>query len=192
MERLVTRYETPRIQLRQFPVPARVIVRTPVYGSGIPGGSWDYPGSRRRSAMYSVFLHVVLVAGVLGLSAIPIKQVQAQAKQEHVTLIAPAPETYMLPPAIQEAGGGGGAGDRDKIQAPQGRLPKLAMQQITPPAMVVRNEHPKLTAEPTVVAPPQLQIASSKAPHLGDPAAPAMPNPAFSNGTGAGGGIGSG
>ena len=192
MERLVTRYEAPRIQVRQFPVPARVIIRTPVYGSGIPGGSWDYPGSRRRSSMYSVFLHVVLVAGVLGLSAIPTKQVQTQAKQEHVTLIAPAPETYMLPPAIQEAGGGGGGGDRDKIQAPPGRLPRLAMQQITPPAMVVRNEHPKLTAEPTVVAPPQLQIASSKAPHLGDPAAPAMPNPAFSNGTGAGGGIGSG
>jgi TonB family protein len=123
----------------------------------------------------------------------PTKQVQrAQPVPEHVTLIAPPPDVYMLRPAIQEAGGGGGGGDRDKLPAPQGRLPKIAMQQITPPAMVVRNEHPKLTAEPTVVAPPQVAIASSKLPHLGDPAAPAMPNPAFSNGTGSGAGIGSG
>ena len=62
----------------------------------------------------------------------------------------------MLPPAKQEAGGGGGGGERAKIEAPQGRLPKVSMeQQITPPAIVVRNEHPKLTAEPTVVAPRQ-------------------------------------
>jgi periplasmic protein TonB len=123
----------------------------------------------------------------------PTKQVQrAQPVPEHVTLIAPPPDVYMLRPAIQEAGGGGGGGDRDKLPAPQGRLPKIAMQQITPPAMVVRNEHPKLTAEPTVVAPPQVAIASAKLPHLGDPAAPAMPNPAFSSGTGSGAGIGSG
>ncbi len=193
MERLITRYETPRMQLRPFPDPNRAPVRVPLYGSGIPGGSWDYPGTRKRSAMWSAVVHVVVVAGVLGLSAMPVKQVTAKPIPEHVTLIAPSPDTYMmLPPAHQEAGGGGGGGDMDKIQAPQGRLPKIAMQQITPPALVVRNEHPKLTAEPTVVAPPQVQIATAKAPHLGDPTAPAMPNPAFSNGTGSGAGIGSG
>lgn len=57
---------------------------------------------------------------------------------------------------------------------------------------MVRNEHPKLAVEPTVVAPPKVAIASATAPHLGDPAAPAMPSPAFSNGTGSGGGIGGG
>jgi TonB family protein len=111
---------------------------------------------------------------------------------ETVTLIAPSKDVYMLPPATQEAGGGGGGGENSKTPAPQGHLPKVTMeQQITPPAIVVRNEHPKLAVEPTVVAPPAVQLAS-KMPNLGDPAAPALPSPAFTNGTGSGGGIGSG
>ncbi|MGC2196318.1 MAG: TonB family protein, partial [Terriglobales bacterium] len=193
MERLIIRYESPRMQVRSFPAPVRTRVRPPIYGSGIPGGSWDYAGTRKQSAAVSILLHVIVVAGVLALSALPAKQVQhLQPVPEQVTLIAPSPDVYMLPPAHQEAGGGGGGGDRDKLPAPQGRLPKLSMEQITPPATVVRNEHPKLAVEPTVVAPPKVEIATSKLPHLGDPAAPAMPNPAFSNGTGSGGGIGSG
>lgn len=197
MERLITRYTPPPLQVRTFAAPARrpvhSSVRPPFHGSGIPGGSWDYPGSRKRSVTISGLVHVIAVAGALFLSALPARQVQhSQPVPEHVTLIAPPPDTYMLPPAHQEAAGGGGGGDHDKLPAPQGRLPKLAMEQITPPALVVRNEHPKLAVEPTVVAPPKMQIAASKLPHLGDPAAPAMPNPAFSNGTGSDGGIGSG
>lgn len=193
MERLITRYESPRIHVRSFPAPVRTPVRAPFYGSGVPGGSWDYAGNRKRSAIVSSLLHVIVVAGVLALSALPARHVQPpQPVPEHVTLIAPSPDAYMLPPALQEAGGGGGGGDHDKLPAPQGRLPKLSMEQITPPAIVVRNEHPKLAVEPTVVAPPKVEIATSKLPRLGDPAAPAMPSPAFSNGTGAGGGIGSG
>jgi protein TonB len=195
MERLITRYEPTRtrIRVRSFPPPPKRPMRALVYGSGVPGGSWDYPDSRKRSTVASLVLHVVVVAGALALSVMPARQVQRpQPIPEHVTLIAPSPDVYMLPPAIQEAGGGGGGGDHDKLPAPQGRLPKLSMQQITPPAIIVRNEHPKLAVEPTVVAPPKVEIATSKLPHLGDPAAPAMPNPAFSNGTGSGGGIGSG
>ena len=60
-------------------------------------------------------------------------------------------------------GGGGGGGDRDKLQAPKGKLPKLAMEQITPPAIVVRNEHPKLAVEPTVVVPPRSQAGGEHA-----------------------------
>jgi len=67
----------------------------------------------------------------------------------------------------------------------------VAKQQITPPEILVRNEHPKLMAAPTVVAPPQLQMAAS-VPNLGVPAASALPTLAASNGTGSGGGIGSG
>src|SRR5208282_4405333 len=73
----------------------------------------------------------------------------------------------------------------------RGELPRAAKLQITPPQIVVRNEHPKLTAVPTVVAPPQIQMAAS-APNLGVPAAAALPTIAASNGTGSGGGIGSG
>ena len=175
------------------PGPARTRLRSPLLGARVPGGSWGYAESRKRSAIVSLMLHVVLVTGVLAASLVTVKQVHvAQPSPEHVTLIAPPKDTYMLPPAVQEASGGGGGGDRDELPAPRGRLPKVSMKQITPPAMVVRNEKPKLPVEPTVVAPPKVEIASSKLPNLGDPAVPAMPRAPASNGTGSGGGIGSG
>ncbi len=194
MEQLTTRYDYLQVPVRSFPTPVRrPVPRGPAFGLGVPGGSWGTGVSRKRSGYVSFLLHVIAISVALTLSSLPDRHVQtAKPVLEHVTLIAPSKDVYMLPPAHQEAGGGGGGGDMSKIQAPQGRLPKVSMQQITPPALVVRNEHPKLAVEPTVVAPPKVQIATSTAPHLGDPAAPAMPNPAFSNGTGSGGGIGSG
>jgi TonB family protein len=100
-----------------------------------------------------------------------------------VTDISP----YVLKPSNQESGGGGGGGDRDKLAASKGALPKQSREQITPPAIVVRNEAPKLAVEPTVVA-PQIQLPPMS--QLGDPLSNVL-GPA-SNGTGSGGGIGSG
>jgi TonB family protein len=66
------------------------------------------------------------------------------------------------------------------------------MEQITPPAMVVRNPNPKLTVEPTVVMPPQVKLPTMNAAlNFGDPKA-VLPSGPASNGTGSGGGIGSG
>ncbi len=93
-----------------------------------------------------------------------------------------------LKPAKTQVGGGGGGGDRDVLQATQGRLPKFSMQQITPPAVVIRNENPKLPVEPTIV-PPEMKLAMNNMPNLGDPKSGAV---IPSNGTGSGGGIGSG
>ena len=33
----------------------------------------------------------------------------------------------------------------------------------------MRNEHPKLAVEPTIVVPPQVQLASNNMPNFGDP-----------------------
>jgi len=52
---------------------------------------------------------------------------------------------------------------------------------------VIRNENPKLPAEPTVVGPPEIVFQTGQ---LGDPLGAIFGPP--SNGTGAGGGIGSG
>ena len=90
-----------------------------------------------------------------------------------------------------KGGGGDGGGDRDKLQAPKGKLPKQAMQQLAPPAMVLRNDHPKLAVEPSVVIPPQMKLADNHMPNLGDPLSK-LPTGPPSNGTGSGGGIGSG
>ena len=57
----------------------------------------------------------------------------------------------------------------------------------TPPVVVVRNENPKLIADPTVVGPPQIQLPQLGA--TGDPLFGVLGPP--SSGTGSGGGIGS-
>jgi len=63
-----------------------------------------------------------------------------------------------LPSSAKQTGGGGGGGDRDKLQASAGVPPKFSMQQITPPTVVIRNDHPKLAVEQTVMVPPQVKM----------------------------------
>jgi periplasmic protein TonB len=158
-----------------------------------PEAIWGQFNNYRSNGLWgSVVVHAVLL-GLIAASAIFGHQVVQQVqKHEVVTLIAPSPDSYALPVAKKVVSGGGGGGDLDRIQAPKGRLPKVAMQQITPPAIVVRNEHPKLAVEPTVVVPPQVRMADNHIPNLGNPSAPVMPSAPPSNGTGSGGGIGSG
>src|SRR5580692_6178956 len=158
-----------------------------------PDEIWGrYNNYRTNGIVTSAIVHVVLL-GLLLSGALFSHQVAAKVlPHEHVTLIAPPLESYALPVAKKVVGGGGGGGDHDKLPAPKGALPKPALEQITPPAIVVRNEHPKLAVEPTVVAPPQVRVADNHMLNLGNPAAPVMPSAPPSNGTGSGGGIGSG
>src|SRR6202030_1921815 len=140
-------------------------------------------------AIGSTGVHILVAAVVVAGTLIGRHVVKAApAQRVTVTLVDPGPLPPLRPSKTQ-AGGGGGGGDRDVLQATKGKLPKLAMEQITPPVVVVRNEKPKLTVEPTVVIPPQVRLAMNNMPNLGDP----MSNAVLpSNGTGAGGGIGSG
>jgi hypothetical protein len=59
-----------------------------------------------------------------------------------------------------EGYGGGGSGDRSVIPAMKGTPPKFTDQQVTPPAIVVRNLYPKLRFQPTVVGPPDIKLRS--------------------------------
>jgi protein TonB len=113
-------------------------------------------------------------------------------KPRENVIFMPAPiDTPVMKPSPKEVAGGGGGGDRDKFQAPKGRIPQQSLQQITPPAIVVRNDHPKLAVTPTVVVPPEVKLQANNTLNLGNPTAP-MPSGPPSNGTGSGGGIGSG
>src|SRR6202000_3419798 len=80
-----------------------------------------------------------------------------------------------------------GGGDHDKLAASKGSAPRFASEQIAPPAIVIRNANPKLTAEPTVVDPPDTQLPQTAT--LSDPLSRIL---APSNGTGNGSGIGTG
>jgi TonB family protein len=159
----------------------------------VPDAIWgQYNNYRSNGLVGSAIVHGVVLALVLGGALFGRQVVQKEQQREVVTLIAPSPDSYALPVAKKVVSGGGGGGDHDRIQAPKGALPKPALQQITPPAIVMRNEHPKLVVQPTVVIPPQVHLAQNHMPNLGVPTNAPLPSAPPSNGIGSGGGIGSG
>ena len=167
----------PPLVLTSKPVPVRDI--------------WGFYDYKKNGVLGSTVVHLLAIGAIVGLTLLGRRVVQViQKPHETVALIAPD-DIPAMQPAKTQSGGGGGGGDRDKFQAPKGKLPKFAMQQITPPAVVVRNENPKLTAEPTVVVPPQVHMAMNNMPNFGDPMSH-LPSGPPSNGVGSGGGIGSG
>jgi len=150
---------------------------------------WGFYNYKKNGALGSTAVHVLIVALIIAGTLWVKSRIEAPKPTAVMTLIRPD-DVPVLPPSKTKVGGGGGGGDRDKLQAVKGKLPKLAMEQFTPPAVVVRNEHPKLAIEPTVVVPPQIKMASNM-PNIGDPMSH-LPSGPPSNGTGSGSGIGSG
>jgi len=142
-------------------------------------------GTKPTNFVCSFLLHTLLVVVLLisGTFVVSHRQEIKATVTGVVTDISP----YILPPAKDQAGGGGGGGDRDKLAVSKGAPPKFSREQFTPPAIVIRNQNPKLVVNPTVVGPPDLKIATGP---TGDPMSNIL-GPA-SNGTGSGGGIGSG
>lgn len=180
------RYQVgPRASLAQTK-PAPRVARAPdeIWG--------QYNNYRSNGVVMSAAIHVVLLGVILSSAFFGHEIVQRVAPHQTVTLIAPSPDSYTLPTSRKIISGGGGGGDHDAIPAPKGHLPKVALQQITPPAIIMRNEKPRLAVEPTVVVPPQVHVAENHMPSLGVSSAPLMPAAPPSNGTGSGGGIGSG
>jgi len=113
----------------------------------------------------------------------------------HVHLTAPLKQTVMAlnippPPPVmpREQRMGGGGGQHDLAPVTQGRLPKLAQQQIVPPK-APPTIPPKLAVDPTVVVQKDLKLADNMMPNLG---APNSTLKGFSMGNGNGTGIGSG
>lgn len=170
----------PAPQAEVPPAPDTTILPT-LFGEG-----YGLYGTKPITFVFSFVAHTLLAVLVVWSSTFVVthrKQIQQQVVGI-VTDISP----YVLPASSTKAGGGGGGGDRDKLQASKGALPKLSDQQITPPAVIVRNENPKLAVEPTVVVPPKISLPTTGS--LGDPLSNVLGPP--SSGTGSGGGIGSG
>jgi TonB family protein len=149
---------------------------------------WGFYDNKKNGALGSTGVHVLIIAVIAVGYLIGKRVVAAPPQKVTVTLVAPE-DLPTLKPAKTQVGGGGGGGDRDVLQASKGKLPKFAMEQITPPTVVLRNEHPKLPVEATIVIPPEVNLASNNMPNIGDPMSGAV---LPSNGTGSGSGIGSG
>jgi TonB family protein len=75
------------------------------------------------------------------------------------------------------------------LPAAQGKLPKAALKQFTPPSAVPENSNPKLTVDPSILAPPDVALPQVAVNNYGDPLGKLN---TFSNGPGSGGGIGAG
>jgi periplasmic protein TonB len=166
----------PPLKLESKPVPVKDI--------------WGFYNYKKNGALGSTVAHVIILALIIGGTLLGRRIVtQVSAKSTTTTALVDPGDYMPLKPAKTLAGGGGGGGDRDVLQASKGRLPKMSMEQITPPAVVIRNNNPKLAVEPTVLVPPDVKVAMNSMPNLGDPKSSAV---IPSNGTGSGSGIGSG
>lgn len=165
----------------QNPLPGSATILPTLLGEGY--GVYAPQRSRFVLSFATHLLIIVLIAMSARFAAVHRHQIQ----QQMMALVSDV-SPYILPPSATRAGGGGGGGDRSKLAASRGALPKLSNEQITPPAIVVRNEAPKLPVPPTVVIPPQIKLPQLGT--LGDPLSAVLGPP--SNGLGSGSGIGSG
>ncbi|MBZ5520976.1 MAG: energy transducer TonB [Acidobacteriia bacterium] len=93
---------------------------------------------------------------------------------------------YVSPEGPSKSRGGGSGGDASKTDASMGARPPFSNRQITPPVVVIANQKPHLTAEPTIVGIPQPEVLKTQ---TGDPLSALV---APSNGRGIHSGIGSG
>ncbi len=147
---------------------------------------WGLYGRKKQSGAYSLLIHAGVVVLLFTLASTKVVQ---KAAKDVTALIAPVDlEAYKPKPGPQKAsGGGGGGGARDPLPASKGRLPKISPRQFTPPR--VDPVQAKLMMDPSIIAPPDVNIPNVNMNQYGDPLAKLGPP---SNGPGSGGGIGSG
>lgn len=158
----------PPLELTSKPVPVKDI--------------WGLYGRQKKSFMMSAGLQAAAVAALFIVGAE--KPVQ-QAVVKAVTLlipadVAPTPKKDLLK---------GGGGDRSPLPASFGNLPKPALKQFTPPKAVYANLDPKMTIEPSIIAPPDAALPHIDSDRYGDPFSTFRVS---SNGPGSRDGIGSG
>jgi len=176
--------ESIRELIHPTPLPPLQVTSQPIVVKDI----WGLYGRKKQSGAYSLAIHITVIVLLFTLAST--KAVQDKVK-EVTSLIAPVDLAEYQPKAGPQkpSGGGGGGGDRSPLPAAKGRLPKIAPRQFTPPVQVYNNLNPKLPMEPTIIAPPDVNVPNVNMAQYGDPLAKIGPP---SNGPGSGGGIGSG
>src|ERR1039458_4188623 len=176
--------ESVRDLIRPTPLPPLQVTSKPVAVKDI----WGLYGRKKQSGAYSLAIHVTVIVLLFTLASS--KAVQ-QAAKDVTSLIVPIDLAAYQPKAGPQkpSGGGGGGGDRSPLPAAKGRLPKISPRQFTPPGPGYNNMNPKLPMEPTINAPPDVNIPNNNMSQYGAPLAKIGPP---SNGPGSGGGIGSG
>jgi protein TonB len=167
--------------IRPAPLPPLRVTSRPV-----PVGEiWGLYRRQKKSWMLSLALQSAVV--LLLFTAFASHHVQEKVAQ-FIPLISPDIVPTQPKTEVRQSGGGGG-GDRSPLQPSKGRVPKPAPKQFSPPVAAAHNVDPKLTMEPALIAPPDVQLPKVASSAYGDPLAQLG---VASNGPGAAGGIGSG
>lgn len=144
---------------------------------------WGMYQADPKSRYYSVAFHVFLLVLLLFVFTTPAVQ---KAIKESVNLIDPNLRPFIPEkPKLNASSGGGGGGDRSITPVSKGQLPKPKKTFVPP--MIVKNEHPKLQMDPSLINPPE--TLQNNLPNWGDPLAKLG---VASNGIGSGAGMGSG
>ena len=136
---------------------------------------WGAYDNKKSGVSSSLIAHCAFVTAVFLLSATPVIQ---NALKGSVTLVIPVDISAYVKlnmPAEGKAGGGGGGGLSSPLAASKGKRPRFAMRQFAPPTPVPVNENPKLSVEPTLLGPPQLQVPNVDMAVFGDPLAAVGP-----------------
>ena len=139
-----------------------------------------------KSTAVAVVLHALVILLIGFLVA---KKVQFSAPPNKILTSLEAPPPMKMPPKANVMGGGGG--QKSPTPVAQGRLPKFAQEQITPPK-APPMEQPKIAIEPTVIMQKDLKMANSTLPNLGMPNSPIVGTGSLGNGSGTGIGSGNG
>jgi periplasmic protein TonB len=146
----------------------------------------------RTSNVVSFILHAVVIGLVLYLG-INVKVVIPAVKKVtgvDITLYAPPPPPKILPVAPKQGGGGGG-GAHQVVEPTRGKAPEVRKAPPVLAPQIIRIDHPKLAAEPTV----QVKMPdNTKLPNLGLPQSPqiALASQGRGGGSGFGAGLGGG
>jgi len=146
------------------------------------GKSWSGYPVRRVNFVASVAMHAVMLL-LMGAGLVMVKSIVPRVEPQ--LGVSSRLEPYIAPIGIHESHGGGSGGANDKPRASVGAAPPAAREQLTPPVVLRNNQQPRLTAEATVIAPPDLNVVRAR--QIGDPLSDIA---ALSNGPGVGGGIG--
>jgi TonB family protein len=177
---LIAPPKLPPLKLTSKPVPVKPL--------------WARNRQYSRVQVISAAVHIILL--ILIVAPFAKKMIEPTVKASmNITDISP----YLpkMPAGKDVAGGGGGGGEHQQAPPTKGKIPKWSMTRITPPLLAPKNLTPKLSADPTLLGPPDLKVPSPDMVNFGDPlsglmSASAGPGAGGGIGTGSGGGIGSG
>src|SRR5579885_219471 len=140
----------------------------------------SYRPRETAAALSSLLFHGAALASILVIGSIA--TTNPVLKEQVVKIFAP--DLKPDKPERETAHGGGGGGDRSKIEAKQGALPKATARQFVPPS-VDPPENAKLAMTPTIIA----DLPAINSSNIGDPSSQLG---ALSNGPGCCAGLGYG